>query len=114
MVCAVVGAAHTTTILIARGMKMPAWLKKTKNDAKASSSLFARCRHMPPFRPPAALLHKLPPTLVGGLPDMPTRIVAPSRRHQNHHYVPIKEWEQRWRDNKSIDHLDVSLPAAGT
>jgi hypothetical protein len=93
VVCAVVGAAHTTATPTARVMKMPSWLKKTNNDAEASSS--PRHRRSQSFPPSPALLRGLPP--------------AP-RPRQNRRYVPLDECEQQWRDREGIDHNDVSLP----
>jgi hypothetical protein len=50
-------------------MKMPSWLKKTKNDAEASSSRSAHRGRRPPSPPPPA--DRPPPVLLRQLPPAP-------------------------------------------
>jgi hypothetical protein len=110
MVCAVVGATHTTAIPTARAMKMPSWLNKTKNDDEASSSSSARRRRITSCTAPVLLLRDLP---LAPRPEdyvtLPPHVVAAARPRRNHRYVPLDECE-RWRDGEGIDHNDVSLP----
>jgi hypothetical protein len=92
-------------------MKMPSWLKKTKNNAEAISSSSVHHGHRPPSPPPAVLLRQLP--LAPRSEDYltrPVRIIARPRRQRNRRYVPLKECEQLWEANQGIDQPDVSLP----
>jgi hypothetical protein len=52
---------HRVLLQRASAMKMPSWLKKTKNDHKASSSRMPLSPPSSAVGPPPALLRQLPP-----------------------------------------------------
>jgi hypothetical protein len=96
-----------------RAMKMPSWLKKTKNDGEASSSSFVHRHRRPSSPPPALLLGNLPPAprpedYVQRSDHVVANDAAP---RWDRCYVPIDECKWRWRHGEGIDHHDVSLPA---
>jgi hypothetical protein len=94
LVCVAVSATHASTIPTARAMKMPSWLKKTKNNAEAISSSSVHHGHRPPSPPPAVLLRQLP--LAPRSEDYLTllvHVVAPPRRQRNRRYMPLEECE---------------------
>jgi hypothetical protein len=93
-----------------RAMKMPSWLKKTKNDAEESSSSRRHCSQSSP--PSTALLDGLPPVPRPEVYVMrPPCVVATVRPRHNRCYVPLDKCEKRWRDGEGIDQNDVSLSA---
>jgi hypothetical protein len=93
-------------------MKMPSWLKKTKNDHEASTSRSVCRGRRAPFPPPAVLLRLLPPApRPQDHVTRPARAVATRpRQERDRRYVPKEECETLCEANENVDHPDVSIP----
>jgi hypothetical protein len=118
LACVGAAPAHTTVVSSHRAsaMKMPSWLKKTKNDHEASSSRGTRRSRMPLSSPPSTACP--PPALLRQLPHAPRPedyvgrgacVEMPPPRQCERLYVPLEECEQLWAANQSVDHNGVSL-----